>query len=137
MINSPAFSRSPPPLGRRFANAFALMLPMLMATLLAVFLSVASVAAPLKLSGNTSGSADVSYLYQFSPDNAGVAFLADLDVDSDDRVLATTDMLLLTRWHLGIRGNALIAGAVSATATRTTTVVIENYIEALTALTAP
>ena len=46
-------------------------------------------------------------------------------------------MLLLTRWHLGIRGSALIAGAVSAGGTRLTVIAIENYITALTGLAAP
>ena len=49
MIYSPAFSRSPPTLGRRLADAYALTLNRVIAILLAVFLSVASVAAPGEL----------------------------------------------------------------------------------------
>ena len=61
MNYSPAYSRSLPPLWRRLADAYALKLNRVIAVLLAVFLSVASVVAPVKPSGSTSASADVSY----------------------------------------------------------------------------
>jgi YVTN family beta-propeller protein len=55
-----------------------------------------------------------------------------LDIDGDGRVLATTDMLILMRWQLGVRGGGLIANiAIATTAARTTAPQIEQYLAAL------
>lgn len=54
-----------------------------------------------------------------------------IDVDGNGVYAATTDGLLLMRYLLGLRGNALIAGAVGAGATRTTSSQIETYIASL------
>jgi Tol biopolymer transport system component len=48
-----------------------------------------------------------------------------LDIDGDDRVLPLTDLLLLTRYQLGIRGSALIANTLGENATRTSSSAIE------------
>jgi Tol biopolymer transport system component len=53
-----------------------------------------------------------------------------LDIDGDDRVLPLTDLLLLTRYQLGIRGSALIANALGGNATITGSTAIENRIRA-------
>jgi hypothetical protein len=54
------------------------------------------------------------------------------DVDGDGRVDATTDALLITRYLLGARGAALISGAVSASAQRTSAIDIEAYLQGIT-----
>ncbi len=54
------------------------------------------------------------------------------DVDGDGRVDATTDALLITRYLLGARGAALISGAVSASARRTSAIDIEAYLQGIT-----
>lgn len=54
-----------------------------------------------------------------------------IDVDGNGSYAATTDGLLLMRYLLGVRGNALIADAVGAGATRTTASQIEAYIASL------
>lgn len=52
-----------------------------------------------------------------------------LDIDGDNRVLATTDMLIGTRVALGMTGNAVINGITFApTATRTTWPLIRDYL---------
>jgi Tol biopolymer transport system component len=66
----------------------------------------------------------------------GGAILA-LDVDGDDRILPLTDLLMLTRYQLGIRGSALIANALGVNATRRSVSAIEDFIEALLAAPAP
>jgi len=53
-----------------------------------------------------------------------------LNVDADNAVLATTDALLITRYLLGYRSNALTTGAVSASPTRTNAE-IETYLGTL------
>jgi Tol biopolymer transport system component len=93
------------------------------------------------------------FSYAISADSARVVFHADkttdevdelwrvqiggsrlaLDIDGDDRVLPLTDLLMLTRYQLGIRGSALTQNALSATATRTSVSAIEDFIEALIA----
>ena len=50
------------------------------------------------------------------------------DIDGDGRTDALTDGLLLLRYLFGFRGETLINGAVSSTATRTTAAEIENQI---------
>jgi sorbitol-specific phosphotransferase system component IIA len=88
--------------------------------------------------------------FQISPDGSRVLFRADkdidgvfelyrvqiggaalaLDIDGDDRVLPLTDLLLLTRYQLGLRGSALIANAVGENATITASGAIETRIRA-------
>lgn len=50
------------------------------------------------------------------------------DVDGDGQVLPTSDGLLVMRYLLGLRGSALIAGAVPAGAPRSTAPDIEAYL---------
>jgi len=54
-----------------------------------------------------------------------------IDVDDNGIYAATTDGLLLMRYVLGLRGSALISGAVGAGATRTTSSQIETNIASL------
>ena len=49
------------------------------------------------------------------------------DIDGDGQTLPATDGLLMLRAMLGFRGDALIAGAVSPTATRKTYVDIRSF----------
>lgn len=52
-----------------------------------------------------------------------------LDIDGDNRVLATTDSLIHARIALGITGNAVVNGiAFSPTATRNTWPLIRDYL---------
>jgi Tol biopolymer transport system component len=51
-----------------------------------------------------------------------------LDIDGDGKVLATTDMLLILRYQLGIRGGALITNALGFGATRDTSYPVEQYL---------
>lgn len=51
-----------------------------------------------------------------------------LDIDGDTEFKSTTDGLLLMRYLLGVRGNALIAGAIGTGATRIAAVDVENYL---------
>lgn len=53
------------------------------------------------------------------------------DIDGDQSALPATDGLLALRYLLGFRGNALIDGAVSITATRTSSADIEAYLQLL------
>ena len=55
-----------------------------------------------------------------------------LDVDGDGNADAPTDGLLIIRYLFGLRGDALIAGALAPTATRTTAPAIESYLANLT-----
>ena len=56
-----------------------------------------------------------------------------LDIDADTKVNPMTDGLLIMRYLLGLRGTALIQGAVAPTpgATRTSASDIEDYIRSL------
>lgn len=54
------------------------------------------------------------------------------DIDGDGQVDATTDGILITRYLLGARGDALIAGALSTTARRTLAADVENYLLGVT-----
>lgn len=56
---------------------------------------------------------------------------AALDVDGDGQQLAGTDGLLLLRYLLGLRGNALIAGALGPSPARSTAPDIEAFIQLL------
>jgi hypothetical protein len=52
-----------------------------------------------------------------------------MDIDGDNRVLATTDMLIGARVALGITGNAVIGGITFAGhASRTTWPAIRDYL---------
>lgn len=52
-----------------------------------------------------------------------------LDIDGNGAVDPLTDGLLIIRYLSGVRGAALISGAVGVGATRTTAATIEGYIE--------
>jgi IgA Peptidase M64/Divergent InlB B-repeat domain len=55
-----------------------------------------------------------------------------LDVDDDGELRANTDGLLIVRYLLGFRGNALVAnGAIGASATRNTPALVETYLQTL------
>jgi List-Bact-rpt repeat protein len=54
-----------------------------------------------------------------------------LDIDGNGAADALTDGLLIVRYLFGLRGTALIAGALDPLATRTTAGAIETYIESL------
>ena len=54
-----------------------------------------------------------------------------LDVDQNRVVDTQTDSLLITRYLLGLRGDALVAGALGANAQRTNAQAIEIYIRSL------
>ncbi|MEP7083298.1 MAG: reprolysin-like metallopeptidase [Betaproteobacteria bacterium] len=69
----------------------------------------------------TDPTAVLSYLGTIAPQ---------LDIDGDGAVDPTTDGALIVRYLFGLRGNALIGGALSNTATRTTAQQIEAYIAA-------
>jgi hypothetical protein len=56
------------------------------------------------------------------------SILASIDVDGNGSVTALTDGLLMLRYLFGLRGDALIANAVGAGATRDTAAEIESYI---------
>ncbi len=103
-----------------------------------------------KISGEFNGSGDVDR-FQISADSKWVAFSATkdtpgayelysvaldgggalLDIDGDGKVLATTDMLLILRYQLGIRGGELITNALGVGATRNTSFPIEQYLRRL------
>lgn len=59
---------------------------------------------------------------------AGSFPLTGYDLDGDGQTLAATDGVLLLRFMLGLRGTALVAGAVGAGATRTTPAAILSFI---------
>ena len=69
-----------------------------------------------------TASALMSYLDDLKPK---------LDIDGNGEVNALTDGLLITRYLLGIRGPALISGAVGGGATRSTDTAIETYLSGL------
>ena len=51
-----------------------------------------------------------------------------MDIDGDGVVNPATDGLLLTRISLGIKGSAALAGALGASATRTTWTQVRDYL---------
>ncbi len=59
---------------------------------------------------------------------ASHAAVCSLDIDGNGRLEATTDGLLMTRYMLGIRGTALVSGALGSGATRALPVDIEAYL---------
>ena len=59
---------------------------------------------------------------------ASHAAVCSMDVDGNGRVDATTDGLLMTRYMLGLRGPALVSGALGTGATRTLPADIESYL---------
>jgi hypothetical protein len=100
-----------------------------------------------KLSGDLTADGDISE-FAVSADSKWVAFSGDkdtnnlrelysvsvdgggalLDIDGDGKVLATTDMLLILRYQLGIRGGELITNALGIGATRNTSFPVEQYL---------
>jgi hypothetical protein len=59
---------------------------------------------------------------------ASHAAVCSTDIDGNGRAEATTDGLLMMHYMLGIRGTALVSGALGAGASRTLPVDIENYL---------
>ena len=86
-----------------------------------------------------TGSALIANAVGPAPTRSTVAqignYLTDLrplfDIDGDGNVDALTDGLLIIRYQFGLRGNNLIANAVSAGATRNTVAAIEGRIRTL------
>jgi hypothetical protein len=112
---------------------------------------------PVRLSGSMVTGGNVSYFVN-SPVGDQVVFRADrespgvhelwrtpstgggpaLDIDGNGELDAATDGLLISRWLLGFRGNALIASAVATIgATRNTAPLIEAYLRELTSVVSP
>lgn len=58
-----------------------------------------------------------------------------LDIDGDGRASALTDGVMVLRYLFGLRGTALVQGAIAAGATRTTSTQVEAYLATLTAST--
>jgi hypothetical protein len=86
-------------------------------------------------SGNSlsAGAVAASATYTTSAELAARidAFATGLDIDGDGETKALTDGLMIIRRLFGFSGTSLIAGAVSATATRTQSVEIAAYIDSL------
>ena len=76
--------------------------------------------------GSTATRADGAAMKAYL-DGAGLT----VDIDGDGRADALTDGLLVMRYLFGLRGPALIAGAVSSQATRKTAADIATYIQSL------
>ena len=78
--------------------------------------------------GTTAGE-EIGYTNEITgPGNAALFSSLATDIDGNGEVDALTDGLLLLRWQFGLRGAALIAGAVGANATRNTAALIEAYL---------
>ena len=86
-------------------------------------------------SGNSlsAGAVAASATYTTSAELAARidAFATGLDIDGDGETKALTDGLMIIRRLFGFSGSSLIAGAVSATATRTESADIAAYIDSL------
>ena len=54
-----------------------------------------------------------------------------LDIDGDTEFKSTTDGLLVIRYVLGVRGDALVAGAIGTNASRSTYADIQQYLAKL------
>lgn len=109
------------------------------------------------ISGAVVSGGNVAPGFQISPDSARVVFSGDLvtndqvelfrvqiggkalalDFDGDDQVLALSDLLMLTRYRLGVRGAALTANALGVNATISSPVTIEAKIKAALEQTVP
>ena len=83
----------------------------------------------MTLSGNAGNVSIGSFTNLFT---VATAFGQGLDVDGNGTYSATTDGLLILRYLLGLRGAALINGAVGANPTRGSSSTIEAYLSALT-----
>lgn len=81
------------------------------------------------LSGNTGNVSIGSFTNLFT---VATAFGQGLDVDGNGTYSATTDGLLAIRYLLGLRGAALINGAIGVGPTRSSAPTIEAYLGALT-----
>jgi lysyl endopeptidase len=79
------------------------------------------------------GRFDLAYkaaLYQWlSPDPQYKPF----DIDANGSVEAVTDGVLMTRYMLGLRGDALIAGVLGSGATRNTATLVTQHLQTLSA----
>ncbi len=75
----------------------------------------------------TKDTAGAFELYSVALNGGGAL----LDVDGDGKVLATTDLLLILRYQLGIRGGELITNALGFGATRNTSFPVEQYLRRL------
>ena len=62
---------------------------------------------------------------------AGTIPLKILDIDADGNVDALTDGLIIIRYLFGLRGQALINGAIADNALRTEAADVEAYIQSL------
>lgn len=82
------------------------------------------VAAPMNFAGNT-GTVNVPPPVQAGP----------MDVDQNGRIDALTDGLLMLRYIFGLRGAALIQGAIGTGAARNTAAAIEAYMATCVAAT--
>lgn len=81
------------------------------------------------LSGNTGNVSIGSFTNLFT---VATAFGQGLDVDGNGTYSATTDGLLAIRYLLGLRGAALINGAIGANPTRSSASAIQSYLANLT-----
>ena len=83
----------------------------------------------VQLAGNAGNVSIGSFSNLFT---VATAFGQGLDVDGNGSYSATTDGLLVIRYLLGLRGAALINGAIGANPTRGSSSTIEAYLSALT-----
>jgi dipeptidyl aminopeptidase/acylaminoacyl peptidase len=104
----------------------------------------------VRLSGEMPSGSRV-FEFAIAPDSSAVAFRSErhldnvselfasvvdsggalLDIDGDGEIRATTDLLMLLRFQLGVRGQALVAGALGANATRSVASQVEDYLQYL------
>jgi len=81
----------------------------------------------------TGGTGNISFSQFTNLLNTEFIPTPGVDVDGNGTAQALTDGLLIVRYLLGLRGNALIAGATGAPgATRTTSTAIESYLQSIT-----
>jgi len=83
----------------------------------------------MTLSGNAGNVSIGSFTNLYT---VATAFGQGLDVDGNGTYSATTDGLLVIRYLLGLRGAALINGAIGANPTRSSASTIQSYLGALT-----
>lgn len=84
------------------------------------------------LVNSTSSGGASTYVAGDIAIDVATAFGQGLDIDGNGSYSATTDGLLVLRYLLGLRGSALINGAIGASPTRSSASTIEAYLGALT-----
>jgi lysyl endopeptidase len=93
--------------------------------------------SPFSTTNEFYGRFDVAYkaaLNQWlSPDFPDNGTYKPFDIDANGTVDAATDGVLITRYLLGLRGDALIAGVLGSGATRNTATLIAEYLQKLSA----